>query len=77
MSQVLIRKYLTGLAKLHQVGGTHRESIAREKDEAAFGRDRTRHLVLAYMDRLAEGDLRTVIDGLCPPAHNRLSVLHR
>jgi hypothetical protein len=64
MSQVLIRKYLAELAKLRPVGGTHRESIAREKDEAAFGRYRSRDLVLAYMDRVAEGDLRTVIDGL-------------
>ena len=30
MSQVLINKYLTELAKLRQVGGTHRESVVRE-----------------------------------------------
>jgi hypothetical protein len=30
MSQVLINRYLTELAKLPQVGGTHRESVVRE-----------------------------------------------
>jgi hypothetical protein len=30
MNQVLINKYLTELAKLRQVGGTHRESAVRE-----------------------------------------------
>jgi hypothetical protein len=30
MSQVLIHKYLTELARLRQVGGTHRESVVRE-----------------------------------------------
>ncbi len=30
MSQVLINRYLTDLAKLRQVGGTHRESVVRE-----------------------------------------------
>ena len=30
MSQVLINKYLTEMAKLRQVGGTHRESVVRE-----------------------------------------------
>ena len=30
MSQLLINKYLTELAKLRQVGGTHRESVVRE-----------------------------------------------
>jgi len=30
MSQVLINKYLTELAKLRQVGGIHRESVVRE-----------------------------------------------
>lgn len=30
MSQVLIHKYLTDLARLRQVGGTHRESVVRE-----------------------------------------------
>ncbi len=30
MSQVLINKYLTELAKLRKVGGTHRESVVRE-----------------------------------------------
>jgi hypothetical protein len=30
MSQVLIHKYPTELAKLRQVGGTHRESVVRE-----------------------------------------------
>jgi hypothetical protein len=36
--------------------------IVREKDEKAFGRYRTKELVLAYMDRLAAGDLTGVID---------------
>src|SRR5882757_8831462 len=30
MSQILISKYLKELAKLRQVGGTHRESVVRE-----------------------------------------------
>jgi hypothetical protein len=29
VNQFLINKYLTELAKLRQVGGTHRESVAR------------------------------------------------
>lgn len=35
--------------------------IVRVKDAAAFGRFRTKDLVLAYMDRLAAGDLISVV----------------
>lgn len=36
--------------------------IVREKDEAAFGRFLTRDLVLAYMDRVAAGDVLSPVD---------------
>ena len=35
--------------------------IVRRKDEAAFGRYRTRDLILAYMNALAAGDTETVV----------------
>lgn len=35
--------------------------IVREADERAFGRDRTRELVLGYMSALAAGDITTVL----------------
>ena len=35
--------------------------IVRKQDEAAFGRYRTRDLILAYMNALAAGDTETVV----------------
>ena len=35
--------------------------IVRKQDEAAFGRYRTRDLILAYMNALAAGDTDTVV----------------
>ena len=35
--------------------------IVRREDEAAFGRYRTRDLILAYMNALAAGDTETVV----------------
>ena len=35
--------------------------IVRKQDEAAFGRYRTRDLILAYMNALAAGDTKTVV----------------
>ena len=35
--------------------------IVRKQDEAAFGRYRTRALILAYMNALAAGDTETVV----------------
>lgn len=37
--------------------------ILREADEAAYGRYRTRELVLAYMNALAAGDIDTQVHG--------------
>lgn len=37
--------------------------IVRAKDDAAFGRYRTRDLVLGYMERIAGGDVTAVING--------------
>ena len=37
--------------------------IVRREDEAAFGKYRTRDLVLAYMNALAAGDTGTVVAG--------------
>ena len=36
--------------------------IVREQDEKAFGRYRTRELILAYMNAVAAGDLKTVVN---------------
>lgn len=36
--------------------------IVREKDEASFGRYLTRDLVLAYLDRVAAGDVLSRVD---------------
>ena len=36
--------------------------IVRRQDEAAFGRYRTRDLILAYLNALAVGDSETVVD---------------
>ena len=72
MSQVLINKYLTELANLRKVGGTHRESVVREafKDLLkAMGRARElvfipeHHIVTAakaniYVDGALLYDLR-------------------
>ena len=35
--------------------------IVRREDEAAFGRYRTRDLILAYMNALSAGDTETVV----------------
>ena len=37
--------------------------IVKRHDETAFGRFRTKDLVLGYMNAVAAGDLETVIDG--------------
>ena len=36
--------------------------IVRRDDEKAFGRFRTREMILAYMNALAAGDTETVVD---------------
>ena len=53
--------HLYGLSKEEATYVLDTFSIVREKDEAQFGKYRTREMILAYMNALAVGDTDTVV----------------
>lgn len=54
--------YLYGLSREDADYVLEQFPIIRERDEAIFGRYRTKELVLAYMNAVAAGDLETIVD---------------